>query len=227
MGERELPAILYSRWAESIFWDSRSQAAALLPELHYAEAIVGFGSGGPSILLGNIELSEINNWPGLCIYGSVVQGYLPPMDSWHRANNLRHLSGGLHIPIKHRLIYLQRASGMSRLHLNVQCLERCQSVCTASTNSKPKRTWWKWSKVKYTVHYEVGNMCFGGLLSQLRHAWAGMTHSQWVAACQSWPHWNPRMTFWAGLQISVVPELQSLAKLKARTYPAATGAALP
>jgi hypothetical protein len=52
-----------------------------LTELDDAEAILGFESRGPNILQGNIELSEVDNWPGLCIYGLVVQGYLPPMDS--------------------------------------------------------------------------------------------------------------------------------------------------
>jgi hypothetical protein len=50
-------------------------------ELDDAEGISGFGSRGPIILLGNIELSVVDNWPGLCIYGLVVQGYLSPMDS--------------------------------------------------------------------------------------------------------------------------------------------------
>jgi hypothetical protein len=31
--------------------------------------------------LGNIELSEVDNWAGLCMYGLVVQGYHPPMGS--------------------------------------------------------------------------------------------------------------------------------------------------
>jgi len=52
-----------------------------LTELDDAEAIVGFGSRGANILLGNIELSEVDNWPDLCINGLVVQGYLPPKDS--------------------------------------------------------------------------------------------------------------------------------------------------
>jgi hypothetical protein len=52
-----------------------------LSELNNAEAILGFGSRGPNILLGNIELSPVDNWPGLCIYGLVVQGYHPPMDN--------------------------------------------------------------------------------------------------------------------------------------------------
>jgi hypothetical protein len=52
-----------------------------MTELDDAEAILGFGSRGRNILLGNIELSEVDNWRGLCIYGSVVQGFLPPMDS--------------------------------------------------------------------------------------------------------------------------------------------------
>jgi len=37
---------------------------------------------------------------------------------------------------------------MSRLHLKVQCHDR--SVCTGSTNSKSKKTWWERSKLKYT-----------------------------------------------------------------------------
>jgi hypothetical protein len=52
-----------------------------LTELDDAEAVFGCGSRGPNILLGNIELSEVDNWTGLCIYGLVVQGYLPPMGS--------------------------------------------------------------------------------------------------------------------------------------------------
>jgi len=52
-----------------------------LTELDDAEAILGFGSRGSNILLGNIELSEVDNWLDLCIYGLVVQGYLPPKDS--------------------------------------------------------------------------------------------------------------------------------------------------
>ena len=38
---------------------------------------------------------------------------------------------------------------MSRLHLMVKCLDR--SVSTGSTNSKSKKTWWEWSKLKYTM----------------------------------------------------------------------------
>jgi len=37
---------------------------------------------------------------------------------------------------------------MSRLHLNVQCLERWQSVCTASTDSKPKKTFMRMKQTK-------------------------------------------------------------------------------
>jgi hypothetical protein len=52
-----------------------------LTELKDAKGISGFGSSGPNILLGNMELSEVDNWPGLCIYSLLVQGDLPPMDS--------------------------------------------------------------------------------------------------------------------------------------------------
>jgi hypothetical protein len=51
-----------------------------LAELDDADAILGFGSRRPNILRGNIKLSEVDNWPGLCIYGIVVQGYLPPKE---------------------------------------------------------------------------------------------------------------------------------------------------
>jgi len=52
-----------------------------LTQLDDAEAILGFGCRGPNILLGNIALSEVDNWPDLCIYGFVVLGYLPPKDN--------------------------------------------------------------------------------------------------------------------------------------------------
>jgi hypothetical protein len=52
-----------------------------LTELDNAEAILGFGSRCPNILVSNIELSDVDNWLGHCIYGLVVQGYHPPMDS--------------------------------------------------------------------------------------------------------------------------------------------------
>jgi len=37
---------------------------------------------------------------------------------------------------------------MSHLHLKVKCFDR--SVCTGSTNSKSKKTWWEWRKLQYT-----------------------------------------------------------------------------
>ena len=43
----------------------------------------------------NIELYEVTNWPGLCIYGLVAQWHLPPTDCWHGADSSRHVSGGL------------------------------------------------------------------------------------------------------------------------------------
>jgi hypothetical protein len=83
--------------------------------------------------------------------------------SWHRADSSRHFSGGLHIRINHRLIYLQRLRGMSRPHQNVKCLDRWQSVCTASTDSKSKNTRWEWWKLKNTEHYRLGNRQFSGV----------------------------------------------------------------
>jgi hypothetical protein len=63
---------------------------------------------------------------------------------WHGADSWRCCSGGLYIPIKYRLIYQQRPSGMSCLHLNVKHLDWWQSLSTASTDSKSKITWWEW-----------------------------------------------------------------------------------
>jgi len=55
---------------------------------------------------------------------------------------------------------------MSRLHLKVKCLDR--SVCTGSTNSKSKKTWWEWSELKYTkCTIYCKYMCFGGLFVAL------------------------------------------------------------
>jgi len=51
MGERELLAILQRRWAESVFWDSPSEAPDLVRETELAEGILGFWSICPSILL--------------------------------------------------------------------------------------------------------------------------------------------------------------------------------
>jgi len=78
-----------------------------------------------------------------------------------------HFSDCLDIPIKHRLIYQQRASGMSRLHLDMMCLDRWQSVCSASTNSMSKRTWWERRKLKHTVHFRLGYTGFGGVFLAL------------------------------------------------------------
>jgi hypothetical protein len=52
-----------------------------MTDLDGAEAILGSSAEVQLSYVGNIGLSEVGNWPGLCIYGSVVQGYLPPIDS--------------------------------------------------------------------------------------------------------------------------------------------------
>jgi len=50
---------------------------------------------------------------------------------------------------------------MSPEHLKVKCLDR--SVCTGSTHSKSKKTWWAWSKLQYTEWTTYCKyMCFGG-----------------------------------------------------------------
>jgi hypothetical protein len=41
---------------------------------------------------------------------------------------------------------------MSSLHRCLQYLKWWQSVCAVSTESKRKKPWWDWSKLKYTVH---------------------------------------------------------------------------
>ena len=75
------------------------------------------------------------------------------------------------IQIKHWFISYQAWSGMSCRHLKVKCLER--SVCTGSTNSKSKETWWQWSKLKYTKCTTYCKyMHFGGLFVPIE-AWLG------------------------------------------------------
>jgi len=148
MGEQELAAILQSHWAESVIWGSRSPAPALLNAPELAEAISGFGSIHQKILLSEYRVMWGYNWPGLCSWGLVVQGYLHPTDRWHGADNSRHFSGGMHMLIYHRFINLHRPSAMSHLNLIVKCLNRRQSVCTASTNPKWKNKWREWCKLK-------------------------------------------------------------------------------
>jgi len=58
-------------------------------------------------------------------------------------------------------------SGMSRLHLKAKCLDGWQFVCTVSTDSKSKKTWWEWSKLESKVHYRLGYMCFSGVFVTL------------------------------------------------------------
>jgi len=87
--------------------------------------------------------------------------------SWYGGDCSRHFCGDLHIPIKHRFIKYQRQCGMSRLHLNMKCLDRWQSVCTVYTDSKSKKRWWEWSKLQYNVHYRVAFMHFVGLFVTL------------------------------------------------------------
>jgi len=76
------------------------------------------------------------------------------------------LAAAFNILIKYRFISQQARSGMNCLHLMVKCLDR--SVCTGSTDSKSKKTWWEWSKLKYrncTTYYKY--MHFGGLFVAL------------------------------------------------------------
>jgi len=61
-----------------------------------------------------IQLSVITYHPGLCIYSKGVVDTLLQRIGWHGAWHLWHLSGGLHIPIKHRFWYELSPSGMSR-----------------------------------------------------------------------------------------------------------------
>ena len=73
MGERELPAILQSRWPESVFasfplkhpqlfWQSRN-----LQKIFYdLEALV------QTYYIVKIEVNGVINWRGLCIYGFVA-----------------------------------------------------------------------------------------------------------------------------------------------------------
>jgi len=98
--------------------------AALLRQCNNDETIFGYGSRGPYILLGNIVLSEVDMWPGQCMFGLVVKGYLPLIDSYPGATSLIDLSGGRHRQITDTSSNVQRLSVMSRLYLNVQWVER-------------------------------------------------------------------------------------------------------
>jgi len=77
----------------------------------------------------NIELNEVTNWPGLCIYGLVAQ--------WQPSSNGQvdmeltvqgMLAAAFNILIKHRFISYQARSGMSRLHLKVSRVAASDSL---------------------------------------------------------------------------------------------------
>jgi len=81
--------------------------------------------------------------------------------SWHRGDSPKHFSGGLHNLIKHTFIDSYRPSGMSHLHRNMKCLDRWHSACTASTDSKSRKTWSAWTQLTCEVNHRLGYLCFG------------------------------------------------------------------
>jgi len=81
---------------------------------------------------------------------------------------------------------------MSLLLLNRKCLDRWDSACNVSAESKMKRTWSEWRKSKYKVQYRLHPCTLVAYLSLVRHHWPGMIHLQWVAACQSWLQYWPK-----------------------------------
>jgi len=151
MGEWELPAILQSRWAESVFWDSHSQASTeLLTVPEHAEAISGFGSIDPNWLLSQYQVKWGYKLAGLVhLWFSCTVATIPQWTVDTELSVQGMLAAAFHIPIKHPFTSYQARSGINRLHLHVKCLDWC--VCTMSMNSKSKKTWWEWPKLK--VHY--------------------------------------------------------------------------
>ena len=110
--------------------------------------------------LANIELSEVTNWPGLCIDNLVVQGYIPPTERWHGCDSSKNFIGGLPFLTEHRSIYRYRPSGMSHLHLNMKFPDKWYYVCTSSTDSMAKKTWWEWGKLEYILQWWLGYLRF-------------------------------------------------------------------
>jgi hypothetical protein len=58
-------------------------------ESAHEEAIIGFQSIDSNILLSQYCVKWVTNWLDLCIYGSVVQGNLPPTDQWTQSSQLK------------------------------------------------------------------------------------------------------------------------------------------
>jgi len=56
---------------------------------------------------------------------------------------------------------------MSRLHYHGKCLDWRRSACTASTDSKSKKTWWDWTTQTHYVHCQLGYIPFSGDLVAL------------------------------------------------------------
>jgi hypothetical protein len=107
------------------------------------------------------------------MYGLVIQSYLPPMEGWHVANSFKHFSGGLHIPIMHRLIFQQRPNGMSHLHRDVQCPDWWQSMCTMKWGTSCSENYcgcWGVSDLEWDVRNESQLAKVGLIEIQACHA---------------------------------------------------------
>jgi hypothetical protein len=103
--ERELPVICTIAEQKLTF-----EVHSLKLQLHYAawrtEAILASGKCKVRThILVKIQLSVVTYCPGQCIYGKHVVETFPQTIDWHVALQKWHLSGGLHILIKHRIRY--------------------------------------------------------------------------------------------------------------------------
>jgi hypothetical protein len=112
--EQDLPVIC--RIAEQkLSVEVHSRKLQLNYTVRMTEAILGsLKCNIRTYILVKIQLSVVTYHRGLCIYGKRVVHTFFQRIGWRGAWQLWQLSGGLHIPIKHRFRYLLRPSGMSR-----------------------------------------------------------------------------------------------------------------
>ena len=103
--ECELPVIC--RIAEQkLSWEDHSLKLQLDYGVRMTEAIIGsWKCTVQTYFLVKLQLSVVAYLPGLCIYGKREVDIFLQRIGWHGAWQLWHVSGGLHIPIKHRFRY--------------------------------------------------------------------------------------------------------------------------
>jgi len=121
--ERQLPVICRCAEQKLSF-----EIHCLKLQLHYwaqtREAILGFSKCKVRTRFwGKVQLSVVTYRPGLCIDGKRVVDTFLQRIAWYGSLQLWHLSGGLHIPIKHRFrAYPEFERDEPCLHLKVLCL---------------------------------------------------------------------------------------------------------